>query len=904
MLPFVIIGLTSGSVYALAGLGLVLTYKTSGVFNFAHGALATVAAYVFYALFVRSGWPWPLAAAVAIAVVGPAMGLAFELLARRIQLAPLTLRIAATVGVFLVVEAAIYLIYGTEAVRTVPIFLGTGNVRIAGANVQVAQIVTFAFVVAATLALTVYLNWARRGMAMRALVDDPDLLEVAGTSQVATRRTAWVIGVTLAAASGVLFAPLLPLDPVQLTLLVASAFGAAAVGAFTNLPLTFLGGLGIGVLSALCTKWFTGGALLGLSPAIPFIVLFLVVLFFPKGRLLTWPGSVVQAAPTRRSPLPDLSGAVVVLAGLLLVPLFAGVHLTDWTTFVATSIVFMSLGLLVRTAGQVVVCQVTMMAIGAAAFSHLALGGVPWLVALLLAGLIAVPIGLVLAVPASRLPPVYLALATFGFGVAVQDVFYSASYMFGANGQGLVEPVPDLSWVGISAGRGFYYLVLIIAAVAAVMVLALTHGRLGRLLRMAAETPAALQTSGADAGVTRATGFAIAAFLAAIGGALAGVSQGTVIADSYQPLVSLTYVAAIVIVPGGPVLSALLAAAGLILIPAYIPGFHTATVLQLVFGVSVVVYALLPAQVWTGPRLIHRAIDGSFRRRVGARITSPVTHNARRHDRGSIGDGALSLDGVTVRLSNLAVLDDMSLTAEPRRITGVIGPNGAGKTSVINVCSGLLRPNHGRLSLGEIDLRRCRPSTRARLGVRRTFQRPELFDSLTLRENVEAGAEAWLAGRNPLRHLGPRRGDRSSIRSMSDDAIELCGLGAQADIPVFELSPGQRRLVELARCLTGPCRLLMLDEPCSGLNQAETRRVGEVLRQLVAERGVGILLVEHDLTLALDICEHLYVLDFGHVIFQGPPEELISSDLLRATYLAPSPDGQPAAHGDLSGGPR
>jgi len=904
VLPFVIIGLTSGSVYALAGVGLVLTYKTSGVFNFAHAALATVAAYVFYSLFVLDRWPWPFAALVAVAVLGPAMGLAFELLARRLQSAAMALRVAATVGLLLAVEAAIYLIYGTAAVRTVPVFLGTSNVRVAGANVEVAQIVTFAFVVGVTIALTAYLRWARRGVAMRALVDDPDLLEVAGTSQVATRRTAWVTGVTLAAASGVLFAALLPLDPVELTLLVASAFGAAAIGAFTSLPLTFAGGLGIGVLSALCTKWFTASALLGLAPAVPFIVLFLVILFFPKRRLLSWPGSVVHATVTRTSPLLGLSGAAVLLAGLLLVPLFAGVHLTDWTTFVAASIVFMSLGLLVRTGGQVVLCQVSITAIGAAALAHLTGDGVPWLAALALAGLIAVPIGVVLSIPASRLPPVYLALATFAFGVVVEDVSYSASYMFGPTGLGLKEPAPHLLGLAIGSGRGFYYLVLGFASAAALTVVVLSRGRLGRLLRMADETPAALQTSGAETGMTRAIGFAIAAFLAATGGALAGVGQGTVVADSYQPLVSLTYVAAIVIVPGGPLLSAVLAAAGLILIPAYIPGFNTATVLQVIFGVSVVAYALLPARARSGPRFLDRAIPVSLRRRVR---TPVATHSAKAFPVASgrlnpgISEG-LSLFDVTVRLGDVTVLDGVSMTAEPARITGLIGPNGAGKTSVINVCSGLLRPSYGRVRLGEIDLLRRRPSARARLGVRRTFQRPELFDSMTVRQNVEAGAEAWRAGRNPSRHLRARRRDRVAIESLSNGAIELCGLGPHADVPVVELSPGQRRLVELARSLAGPCRLLLLDEPCSGLNRSESRRMGEVLQQLVAERHVGVLLVEHDLTLALDICEHLYVLDYGRLIFQGPPHEAMASAPLRATYPAGSPAGEPARRGDPLGG--
>ena len=249
MLPYIVVGLTSGAVYALAGLGLVLTYKTSGVFNFAQGALATVSAYVFYALYVLNGWSWVTAALVAILVVGPLMGLILEVLARRIQIASLALQVASTVGLLLVIEAGIELIYGTQQTRTVPIFLGTGNVRLLGTNVQIDQIVTFGFAMVVAGALTVFFRRSRKGVAMRAVVDNPELLDIAGTSPLRIRRLAWIIGVVLAAASGVLFAPVLSLDPIQLTLLVVSAFGAAAIGAFTSIPLTLAGGLAIGVVA-------------------------------------------------------------------------------------------------------------------------------------------------------------------------------------------------------------------------------------------------------------------------------------------------------------------------------------------------------------------------------------------------------------------------------------------------------------------------------------------------------------------------------------------------------------------------------------------------------------------------------------------------------------------------------
>jgi len=271
VLPFIITGLTTGAVYGLAGVGLVLTYKTSGVFNFAHGAIAAVAAYVFYSLHVSSGWSWPLAAAVAVFVLGPLVGLLLEFIARGIQGKNLALQVAATVGLLLVIQAVLVLIYGTTELRTVERFLPAGDIVFLSTNVQWSDIITFTFAAAVTAALSVMFRRARLGLEMRAVVDSPSLLDLEGTSPVRTRRAAWALGTMLAAVSGVLFAPLLPLDAIQLTLLVVAAFGAAAVGAFRNLPLTFAGGLLIGVLASLSTKYFTTGLLAGLPPALPFV---------------------------------------------------------------------------------------------------------------------------------------------------------------------------------------------------------------------------------------------------------------------------------------------------------------------------------------------------------------------------------------------------------------------------------------------------------------------------------------------------------------------------------------------------------------------------------------------------------------------------------------------------------
>jgi ABC-type branched-subunit amino acid transport system ATPase component/branched-subunit amino acid ABC-type transport system permease component len=886
LLPFIVIGLTTGAVYGLAGVGLVLTYKTSGIFNFAHGALATVAAYAFYALFVLNGWPWPLAAAVAVLVLAPIMGLALELASRRLEGTSLALRVAGTVGLLLVIEAVVTLLYPATGQRSVPVFLGTGSVKIAGTTVQGSQIVTFVFALGATAALSAFFRCSRRGVAMRAVVDNPELLDIAGTSPTTTRRLAWILGVMLVSASGVLFAPLLPLDPVQLTLLVVSAFGAAAIGAFTSLPLTMVGGLVIGILASLSTKWFTTGLLAGLPPALPFVVLFVVLLVFPKRYLVGRSFVAPRSRPAWSAPASlQLSGGLLLLLVLVLVPSFAGIHLTDWTTAVAMVIVFLSLGLLVRTSGQVSLAHVAFTAIGAAAFSHLTVGsGVPWLPALLLAGLIAVPIGAILAIPAIRLSGLYLALATFGFGILLQGMFYTQSYMFGANNLGLTEPRPHLSWLAIGTDKGFYYVVLALATLTAALVVMLNRSRLGRLLRGMADSPTALQTSGTSVNVTRVIVFCLAAFLAAVGGALAGVSQSTVSATSYQPLLSLTYFVLILIVVGSEPWYAVISAAALVLIPSYIGGSDVMTVLQLAFGATAILVAVLPDRARGVPAGVRGAIDSSFGR---WRISMPGRRPTASPGAvvSAIAPGKLELRDLKVKFGGLVAVDQVSLRAPTGQITGLIGPNGAGKTTTFNVCSGLVRPAGGRVLLDGNDVTRRGPSSRARSGLGRTFQRTELFDSLTVRENVAVGAEGALAGGNPLTHLAARPGEGRSVKTRTDRALELCGLAELAGARVMTLSTGQRRLVELARCLAGPFRILLLDEPSSGLDRAETERFGTILKRVVSERGVGILLVEHDMSLVLDVCAQIYVLDFGELIFEGTPAETMSSPIVQAAYL-------------------
>jgi ABC-type branched-subunit amino acid transport system ATPase component len=245
----------------------------------------------------------------------------------------------------------------------------------------------------------------------------------------------------------------------------------------------------------------------------------------------------------------------------------------------------------------------------------------------------------------------------------------------------------------------------------------------------------------------------------------------------------------------------------------------------------------------------------------------------------------LAARDLTVRFGGAMAVDAFSFEAPTDRITGLIGPNGAGKTTTFNACTGILAPTSGSVWLDGKNVTHLSPAARACRGLGRTFQQVELFDSLTVGENVGIGREGALAAANPLRHVFTRRGDRTDIAAATAHALDLCGISELADVRAAALPTGHRRLVELARALAGRFHMLLLDEPSAGLDAGESEAFSAILKRVVAERGTGILLVEHDMTLVMDVCDHIEVLDFGEHLFSGSPSEVSASSVVRDAYL-------------------
>jgi ABC-type branched-subunit amino acid transport system ATPase component len=257
----------------------------------------------------------------------------------------------------------------------------------------------------------------------------------------------------------------------------------------------------------------------------------------------------------------------------------------------------------------------------------------------------------------------------------------------------------------------------------------------------------------------------------------------------------------------------------------------------------------------------------------------------------------LSADSVTVRFGGLTALSDASIDVPQGDIVGLIGPNGAGKTTLFDVISGFTLPNHGRVRFGGKDITHASPTRRARMRIGRTFQKLELFGRLTVRDNLlvaaETGARLWLA--SDLLHLPGRHREERRAGERVDAILDLLDLRWARDRRAADLPVGTARIVELGRALCIDPVILLLDEPSSGLDSGETSAFGDLLRRINEERGVGILLVEHDMDLVLDVCRHITVLDFGRVIAAGAPGEIVDDPAVRQAYLGEDADAAAAA---------
>jgi branched-chain amino acid transport system permease protein len=587
-LNFTVLGLVTAAIYAVAASGLVVTYTTSGIFNFAQGAQGMLAAFIYWQLSVEWGWPAPVAIIVVLGIIAPLFGAVVErVIMRGIEGVSEVTKLVVSVALLFTVFNLAPILF-PSAGRRLPGFFAPNSFGLFGVNVTYHNATTVVVAIAVALGLRAFLFRSRTGIAMRGVVDDRELAELNGARPGHASMLAWAIGSSLAALAGILLAGSQgTLTVIPLTLLVVNAYAAAMFGRLRSLPLTFVGAIILGLAESYAVGYLPtdetissiGGwrpsvpiSLSGLRPAIPVIFLFLVLLFTPQVR--------ARAGVQRRSreyvPSPSvwrwvIGTGVLVLCALAVGQMFSDTRVLQLGEGMALGIIMLSLVPLIGYGGQINLAPMTFAGIGAVMMGQFGGQGSLW--GLFLAMAVTAVVGALIALPALRLTGLYLALATAAFAVFMDRIVFT---------QGLVMPngalsVPrlDLGPVSFDSNQSYLVLLALIFGMVATLIVWLRQGEFGRRLQAMKTSPAACTTLGLDLTTTKLEVFALSAAIAGLGGALYGGQVVSVSPDRFQffqslPVVLLAVVGGISAV-GGALFGGVAFAMTFFILPELVP---------------------------------------------------------------------------------------------------------------------------------------------------------------------------------------------------------------------------------------------------------------------------------------------------------------------------------------------
>jgi branched-chain amino acid transport system permease protein len=559
LLSYTVLGLSTAAIFALAASGLVLTYTTTGIFNFAHGAIGMLGAFTYWQLHVEWGWPMPVALATVLLVLAPALGLLIERgIMRGLVDAPEAIRIIVTVSLLIALLGLGQWIWTPNEVYRVPALFPGDTVTIFDVNIPYDNLLAFWVAVGVAVALRILLYRTQTGLDMRATVDSRPLAMLHGARPHRSGATAWAIGCGLAALAGVLVGTGEQLSHTTLTLLIVNAYAAAMIGRLRSLPMTFAGAVFLGLADSYAIGYLPSDNpyLATFRFVIPVVVLFVVLLVLPNPQLRT------RSTVTSREDIPRQSrrtaavtASMIVGVGLVLASILGDADALRASRVFGIALIALSLVPLTGFGGQVSLCQMSFAAIGALVMAHHGQGGDP--VALLLAAVVCAVVGALVALPALRLSGLYLALATAAFAVFLDRwVFLFRAFELGPwtirfweGGTVSVAPL-DVPGVDTTDRQAYLVVLACIVALGYLLVVAVRRSGYGQRLLAMKDSPAACATLGIDITRLKLSVFALSAAMAGVGGALYGSTLGSVSAEKFSlfeslPLLLLTVVGGI-----------------------------------------------------------------------------------------------------------------------------------------------------------------------------------------------------------------------------------------------------------------------------------------------------------------------------------------------------------------------
>jgi ABC-type branched-subunit amino acid transport system ATPase component/branched-subunit amino acid ABC-type transport system permease component len=978
-LNLTISGLVTGAIYSIMASGLVLTYTTSGIFNFAHGAVAFTTAYLFYQLNTGLDVPIVPAMIISVFIFAPLLGLLLDrLLLRRLAKAPVYARIVGTIGLLVALPALVQWIVDTLMVRVLGWDLPGSEAVVQGvpvpgigptpphvyhplSGVTLTSDKLAVFIVAGVSAILLWLvlRRSRVGLEMRAVVDRDTLAGLRGVNPARTSAVAWVLTMILAGLGGVLIAPLFILQDTFYALVVLGSLAAVVLGGLRSIPIAFAGGLALGVIQNLVAgyrgdvfpNWIN--EINGLQFSVPYVLVIVLLLFFGRDRSRKG-GTVAEDTPRpdHREGLPRwrrlLPWTIFIVALIAYSQAWIDVSWLQADTFdqsvVAQSlvmgIIFLSFVVVTGLGGMVSLAQAAFVTAGGFAAgwaltwqtgmnipgisTH---GQINFLWAALFGALVAAALGALIAMLATRLGGVMLALGTLAAAFICASVVFEIDDVRNHSDLGwtIRSPtldVPGLNWVNDLIVKGDQpkidfsqipeqiLLFLTIFGIITLIIHALYRSPSGRAMLATRSSEVAAQSSGIRVNRTKIMVFALSAGIAGFGGVMLGLFNFSI--GGANPSYALVYTGlfwlALAVTfgirrPGGALLGGFAFAAGTAifhwlatdLLPDVFGWFgielgdDVNTLLTSVYfipilsGLAAINLAQEPDGILSlvGQQRLAKQREKRRQERLaaaeaavheGAVPEHELVHASAELLTSPTGNGdrlegaTLAMRGIVAGYGDAEVLHGVDLRLDSGKVTALLGANGAGKSTLCSVAVGLVEATLGTVKLDGRDITGESPHRRARDGLLLVPEARGIFPGLTVEENLAV----------LLRDANLRAKAYERFPILAERRRQVAGL----------LSGGEQQMLSLAPALADPPKALIADEPTLGLAPLAAETVMHAIVEL-RDAGSAVLLVEEHAQNALSVADTLVFMELGNVVWSGPREEA-DMELLTSAYLGSS----------------
>jgi ABC-type branched-subunit amino acid transport system ATPase component/ABC-type branched-subunit amino acid transport system permease subunit len=900
-LSFVLLGLATGALTGLVALGIVLVYRASGILNFAAGALGGLGAFICYSL--RDDFGVPAWASIVVGLLAGAVlgAMTFGVMAL-IGRASLLTKLIATLALLSAAEGVMTVIWGTNVTQPAS-FLPTATITFGGIRIGEDRLILIGLALALAVVLRLVYSKTRFGLATSAVAENRRVVASAGWSARRIELINFTVAGVLAALAAILLAPIITLTASVLSVTVVAALAAALVGRFSSFGITVVAALVIGILQNELSLFqpdlantfkVSEPSLTGLPEVVPLVIILALAIISGRGRLARGESLV-------RLPLPG-SGQVSI------VPLVVGVGIaatllaavSSWadalTTTFGIGIIICSVVVVSGYAGQLSLCQFALGGFGAwVASKMVVVYHLPFLLAILIAIIVTIAAGLVVALPALRTRGVNLAVATLALALLFNAILFTNPSLTGGF-VGTVVPAPKVFLFNVNPidyPQRYGVVVLVALVLAGLVVANVRRGRTGRRMLAVRSNERAAAALGISVTGVKLYAFGLGAGVAALGGILLAFQEQNIQFQTFDVFGSILLVQLAVLGGlgwvAGIAVGAIAVSGGLAsqVVSSMFPNLNNVGEwLAIVSGLAVI------QLIRQAPDGLAAMISGSPIARHFARFripreiplgTDPIVYQRR-------PPVTLAVESVTVRFGGVVAVDAVSFRVAPGEVVGLIGPNGAGKTTLLDVITGFTQPQEGAVRLDGVDVGGWTPERRARLGIARSWQAVELFDEMTVLENLLVGSDRQQRSHYLTDLLRP---GRQKVSAMTQTVIEDFDLSRALEKRPSSLPQGHARLVGIARAIVGDPTILMLDEPAAGLGPDESTELATAIQMIVNRLGIGVLIVEHDVPFLLSICDRIVALDFGQKIAEGTPAEVSADEGVIRAYLGEANESVP-----------